>query len=54
MESLWNNTVSLPRFPVLDHDLQTDVLIIGGGICGLLCAYTLAQEGVECTLVEAP
>ena len=53
MNSLWNNTVSLPPHPILERDLQTDVLIIGGGICGLLCAYTLAQEGVDCALVEA-
>ena len=38
---------------MLERDLQTNVLIIGGGICGLLCAYMLAQEGVDCALVEA-
>ena len=53
MNSLWNNTASLPPHPMLERDLQTNVLIIGGGICGLLCAYMLAQEGVDCALVEA-
>ena len=43
----------LPPFPSLQHNLQTDVLIIGGGICGLLCAYMLAQEGVNYALVES-
>lgn len=32
---------------------KTDVLIIGGGMAGVLCAYTLGQAGVNCILVEA-
>ena len=53
MESLWQNTSELPHFDTLDQDLKTDVLIIGGGIAGLLCAYSLKQAGVDCMLVEA-
>ena len=30
-----------------------DVLIIGGGITGILCAYKLKTAGIECMLVEA-
>jgi glycine/D-amino acid oxidase-like deaminating enzyme len=29
------------------------VLIIGGGMAGLLCAYELTRSGVDCVLVEA-
>ena len=36
MESIWTKTASLPRFPPLEGDLKTDVLIIGGGITGIL------------------
>ena len=42
-----------PRFPALEGDLKTEVLIIGGGAAGLLCAYFLEQEGVDYALVEA-
>lgn len=51
--SLWNDTVSLPGFPRLAHDVKTDVLIIGGGLAGILCAYELTQAGVNCLLIEA-
>ena len=53
MESLWQKTAELPRFGALNQDLKTDVLIIGGGIAGLLCAYSLKQANVNCVLVEA-
>lgn len=32
--------------------MRTDVLIIGGGMAGLLCAWQLTQAGVDCVLVE--
>ena len=51
--SIWTETEKLPRFPALRGDLHTDVLVIGGGMCGLLCAYFLKQAGVDCTVVEA-
>ena len=51
--SIWQSTVSLPRFPRLEGDAKTDVLIIGGGIAGILCAYMLDEAGVDYLLVEA-
>ena len=33
--------------------MKTDVLIIGGGITGILCAYLLHQADVPYALVEA-
>ena len=53
MTSVWTQTAELPRFPALKGDLKTEVLIIGGGAAGLLCAYFLEQEGVDYALVEA-
>ena len=43
----------MPRFEALSEDIKTDVLIIGGGLAGVLCAYYLRAAGVECVLVEA-
>lgn len=52
MDSVWEKDVQLPQFPRLKGDLQTDVLIIGGGLAGLLCARQLTQAGVDCALIE--
>lgn len=51
MESLWKET-KLPRFPHLEGDIRTDVLVIGGGMAGILTAYFLQQNGVNCILAE--
>ena len=53
MESIWSYNNSLPQFPTLFEDISTDVLIIGGGITGILCAYMLSQKGIDYVLVEA-
>lgn len=52
MRSLWNETVTRPAFPTLESDTETDVLIIGGGIAGILTAYFLQQNDVPYVLVE--
>lgn len=52
MDSVWDEDVALPRFDRLRGDLRTDVLIIGGGLAGLLCAWQLRRAGVDCALVE--
>ncbi len=51
-KSIWSDTVKLQTFENLSKDIKTDVLIIGGGICGILCAYYLTQKGAKCALVE--
>ena len=43
----------MPRFPRLEHDLETGVLIIGGGLAGVMCAHRLARSGVDYVLIEA-
>ena len=53
MESIWRDTAAIPTFPRLDHDLKTDVLIVGGGLAGVLCACFLEQDGVNYALIES-
>lgn len=53
MGSIWTSTARLPRFAPLRRDLKTDVLVVGGGIAGLLCAHLLKAAGADCALVEA-
>ena len=53
INSVWADSTSIPRFPSLDHDAKTDVLIIGGCLAGILCAYQLAQAGIDYMLIEA-
>lgn len=51
MRSVWQET-QLPHFPQQKEDIHTDVLIIGGGLAGILTAYSLSQNGVDYALVE--
>lgn len=51
-KSIWIDTVIRDEYPVLDKDIETNILIIGGGIAGILCAYELKNRGIQCTLVE--
>ncbi len=53
MHSIWEEHGTPGHFPALERDISTDVLIIGGGICGLLCVHRLREVGVDCVLVEA-
>lgn len=53
MNSIWSETAERVHFSPLDGTKSTDVLIIGGGIAGILCAYKLKQAGIDCILVEA-
>lgn len=53
MSSVWCESSKISGFSRLDGEAKTDVLIIGGGMAGILCAYMLEQSGVNYMLVEA-
>ncbi|MEG2596705.1 MAG: FAD-dependent oxidoreductase, partial [Ruthenibacterium sp.] len=53
MNELWTEIPLLPLAPPLTRDLVTEVLVIGGGMAGVLCAHALREKGIDCVLVEA-
>ena len=52
-KSIWSDNITLPSFKELHGEKKTDVLIIGGGLCGILCAHFLKQAGIDYILLEA-
>lgn len=42
-----------PEFPSFEGELETETLIVGGGITGLTLAYTLAQQGASVAVLES-
>ena len=53
MNSIWQKSTDPICFNPLKENKSTDVLIVGGGITGILCAYMLNNVGVDCIVVEA-
>ena len=51
--SVWRAAAPESGFALLESDLTTDVLIIGGGITGVTLALLLAREGRSVVLLEA-
>ncbi len=51
-KSIWEDTVSHNSFPKLENDISTDVLVVGGGITGILCAHELKIRGYNVLVVE--
>lgn len=43
----------MPEFPGLHGERKADVLVIGGGIAGILCAKALQDAGVDVVVAEA-
>jgi glycine/D-amino acid oxidase-like deaminating enzyme len=50
--SYWIDTVQPLQFERLNQDIQTEVLIVGGGIAGLTTGYLLAKAGQQVVLID--
>lgn len=53
MDSIWWKNSERPHFNFLSGDTETEVLIVGGGIAGILTAYMLGKANIPYILVEA-
>lgn len=53
MKSIWQEEKRQTRFPTLKGNKRTQVLIIGGGMAGILCARKLQRAGKDVILLEA-
>jgi len=51
-QSIWLKDIKENNFDILNKNIETDVLIIGGGIVGVLCAYELEKRKMNYVLVE--
>ncbi|WP_434311489.1 FAD-dependent oxidoreductase [Hominifimenecus sp. rT4P-3] len=52
MNYLWDDIPEHRSYPTLKGTRKTDVLIIGGGMAGILCAYRLKEKGIDCLIAE--
>jgi glycine/D-amino acid oxidase-like deaminating enzyme/nitrite reductase/ring-hydroxylating ferredoxin subunit len=50
-QSLWME-IQLPSFSPLNENLNPDICIVGSGIVGLTCAYTLAKAGKSVVVLD--
>lgn len=52
-KSLWLESIEKNTYPSLNQHIETDVLVIGGGITGISCALELAKENKKVVLVDS-
>lgn len=52
MESIWMKDYIDKKLPSINEDVSIPVLIIGGGIAGLMCAYNLMKKNIKYILVD--
>jgi len=50
--SFWIDSARQPDFEKLTSDIETDILIVGGGISGLTTAYCLTKAGKQVVVIE--
>ena len=50
--SVWRATAPIAAFEMLQEEIATDVVIVGGGITGVTLALNLAEQGIPVVLLE--
>ena len=53
-DSIWRSidTAEKSDYGKMECMEMTDVAIVGGGLCGILCAWFLKDAGVDCILLD--
>ncbi len=51
--SYWLSSTPTTNYPTLDKDIDVEIVIVGGGLAGISCAYLLQKEGYKITVLEA-
>ena len=51
-ESLWVDTAKPLKYSKLESDLETEVVIVGGGLAGLSVGYCLSKAGKKVVIIE--
>ncbi|HEX5797678.1 MAG TPA: FAD-binding oxidoreductase [Candidatus Saccharimonadales bacterium] len=50
--SYWIDSTERSEYRALADDIDTDVVVVGGGIAGLTCAYLLSKSGKKVVVIE--
>ncbi|MEG1002666.1 MAG: FAD-dependent oxidoreductase [Clostridium sp.] len=52
-KSIFTTINKVPKqYPYLTEDIETEVVVIGGGVTGAIVSYYMNQSGIDCTLIE--
>jgi glycine/D-amino acid oxidase-like deaminating enzyme/nitrite reductase/ring-hydroxylating ferredoxin subunit len=51
-QSYWQSSADLPSFPMLNSDLEVDVVVVGAGLTGITAAWLLKQAGARVALLD--
>lgn len=52
MSSIWSETTQIAPRKALEGNLETEAVVIGGGMAGVLIAYELQKRGVQTVILE--
>lgn len=53
MKSIWTQSCDIINKNSLSKNIETEVAIIGAGLCGTLIAYMLREKGIDAVVLEA-